>query len=752
MNEQSSIRLDAYEKVTGKAVYTDDLTLEGMLWLKEVHCPLPHARIAAIDTKTAAGMPGVACVLTAKDLPIDNPRPFEKPVLAKETVLCAEEAVALVAADTPERAEAAARKVKVEYEPLPAVFSTAEAVLPDAVKVHPSGNLACDCMMEKGDIKQAFDEADVIVTETFHTQRMHHGAIEPDCMIAAPDGENGLLLYCASKGPFNVRRETAELLNLEETQVRVRHMTIGGGFGGKMCDSVILAARAGAAALHTGRPCKLLWTREETLTEGIKRHPFDVTYRIGAKADGTITAVEIRGLADAGAYLAHTTGVVFRAMAECIGPYFVPNLYVRIQGVYTNHVQSDAVRGFGTPQVAFGMEGTMDILAEKLGISALELRKRNLLKEHDLTAAGQVAEGVSIGRCVEELEKVFDTEQPAVRIRGTKAYGRGVALLFRGESHGVLAGGKDLCGIDLDLKADGTVMLSTSISEVGQGAHTAEAETLARLLNIPLERIRVRGADTLCTPMATTTSGSRGAISGSNAVLLAVHDLVAKMKPAAAMRMKAAVEEVVFSEGRFSIAGGEKTLTFDEAAALCCRGGSPLHAEGRWIAPATFWDWEKHCGRPFYSYTYGLAAAEVEVDLVTGNEKICDLVSINDLGRIINYEEAKAQIAGGLMMSIGFALTEETETKNGVITNRNLDHYLMPLAVDMEHIRPMPMELVPAPNPTGVHGVGEASASIAAPAIANAVSNALGVRMTELPMTLERVRACINQMRKDSER
>lgn len=750
MNKQSSIRLDAYEKVTGKAVYTDDLTLEGMLWLKEVHCPLPHARILSIDTRAAEAMPGVACVLTAGDLPVENPRPFEKPVLAGKVVLCAEEAVALVAADTAEHAEAAARKVKAEYEPLPAVFTAAEAVLPGAPKVHPSGNIACDCVMEKGDVKEAFAGADVIVSETFHTQRMHHGAIEPDCMIAAPDGEGGLLLYGASKGPFNVRRETAGLLNLEENKVRVRHMTIGGGFGGKMCDSVILAARAGAAALHTGRPCKLLWTREETLTEGIKRHPFDVTYRIGAGADGRITAVEIHGLADAGAYLAHTKGVVFRAMAECVGPYVVPNVSVRLRGVYTNHVQSDAVRGFGTPQVAFGMEGTMDILAQKLGISPLELRKRNLLREHDLTAAGQAAEGVGISRCVEELEKVFDASLPPVRVKGMKAYGKGIALLFRGESHGALAGGKDLCGIDLDLNGDGTVLLSTSISEVGQGAHTAEAETLARLLKLPLERIRVRGADTLCTPMATTTSGSRGAISGSNAVLLAVEDLTGKMKPAAAKWMKTPSEAVVFSDGRFWDKDGGKSVSFDEAAKHCA--SYPLHAEGRFVAPPTFWDWEKHCGQPYYSYTYGLAAAEVEVDLVTGSVKLCDLVSLNDLGRIINYEEAKAQIAGGLMMSVGFALTEETGTKNGVILNRNFDRYLMPLAADMEHIRPMPMELVPAPNPTGVHGVGEASASIAAPAIANAVSNALGVRMTKLPMTLECVRVGINQMRKERER
>ena len=738
---KKDLRLDAYEKVTGRAVYTDDITLDDMLYVCEVHCPYAHARIDDIDTSRAIQMPGVVCVLTGRDL-ADHPLPLEKPILAKTEVLCADEAVALVAAETDRQARAAAKAVRVDYTVLPAVCSIDEATAPDAVLVHPGGNIACECVLEKGRPGD-FDSCEVVVEQTFRTQRMHHGAVEPDCVVAKPKND-GITIFCGSKGAYNVRKELSALLMLPAEKIQVKHMAIGGGFGGKMCDTVVLAARASVMALKTSRPCKALWSREESLSEGTKRHPFQVTVKLGATADGTITSASLTGYADGGAYLMHTKGVVFRAMTECLGPYKIDHAYVNIKGVYTHTVPSDAVRGFGTPQVAFAMESAVDMLAHKLGMSPYALRKKNLLHDGDTHASGQTAERVGIQQCAEELKKLFDVDAPAARREGTKAYGRGLAYVFRGESHGGLCNGNDICGVDIDILDDGTLRLSTSVSEVGQGAYTAEAMALAELLDIPVSRICVRGADTACTPPCTTTSGSRGTISGVNAVWLAYLDMTERLAGTWAERLGVEKSTVQYRNRKFYANHGQISITLDEAVELYRAAGHYAHFEGRWVGPHTGWDWERHTGTPYYSYAYGVCGAEVEVDLVSGRIRISDLVTINDLGRIVNYEEAKAQIAGGLMMSVGYALKEESAIQDGVIASRNFDKYIMPMARDMVHIRPIPAELVPAANPMGVHGVGELSASIAAPAIANAVSNALGVRITALPMSLERVREAID--------
>lgn len=741
---KSEVRIDAVEKVTGKAVYTDDLRLPGMLHLKEVHCPFPHARIESIDTSAAETMPGVVLVLTAKDVP-ENPHPLEKPIIAGAEVLCADETVAIVAAETERQAAAAAKAVKVEYTQLPAVLCINEAIAPDAEKVHPDGNIACTCILEKG-CAGDFSGCEHVIEHEFRTQRIHHGAVEPDCVVAYPEND-GVAILGGSKGPFNVQKEVSELLHMPAEKVHFRHMTIGGGFGGKLCDTVSLGARTALAALKTGRPCKLLWTREESLTEGTKRHPFQIRVKLGADVEGKILSSSVTGYADAGAYLAHTKGVVFRAMAECVGPYRVDNAYVNLQGVYTNTVSSDAVRGFGSPQVGFAMECAIDMLAEKVGISPFELRVKNALHDGDTMASGQTAERVSISECAEELSKRFDMTRPCAWRKGMKAYGWGLAFMVRGESHGALSNGNDICGIDLDVVGERRICLSTSISEVGQGAYTAESMLLAELLGIPRECISVRGADTACTPRCTTTSGSRGTISGANGVWLAYLDLVKKLKAAVAENVALEERDIHYCNAKFYSDSGRKAVSLWDAMELYKKSGKPLHFEGRWRGPYTGWDWDAHTGVPYYSYGYGAAAALVEVDLISGRVKIEDLAVINDLGHIINHEEAKAQLAGGLMMSVGFALTEECAMSKGVISARNFDKYIMPMANDIVNIRPMPEELVPAANPMGIHGVGELSASIAAPAIANAVANAVGTRVYELPLTLERVRAAIDESR-----
>lgn len=735
-------RIDAMEKVTGKALYTDDLKLPGMLYVKEIHCPYPHARINNIDFSAALDIPGVRAVLTASDLP-KNQNTFDQPILADEEALHADEAVALVVAETEQIAHKAARRVKISYTQLPSVHNIKEATAEDAPRVHKDGNIACTCVMKQG-VACDFSGCDYVVEHDFSTQRMHHGSLEPDCVVAVPT-EEGLEILGGSKGPFNTRSGVAQLLKIPEEKIRVRHMTIGGGFGGRMCDTILLGARAGAAALKTGQPCKLIWTREETLSEGTKRHPFEMKVKLGANKEGKLIAASFVGFADAGAYLLHTKGVVFRAMVECLGPYSIENLYVNIQGVYTNMVSSDAVRGFGTPQVGFAMECAIDMLAMKIGLSPYCFRMKNILKEGDRMASGQTAECVGISHCGDELGRYFDLEQPSGYIcsEKNKAYGWGLSFMLRGESHGALSRGRDYCGIDLDITHDRRIKLSSSVSELGQGAYTAQAIALSKILGVPKDCIFVQGADTGITPPCTTTSGSRGTISGVNAVWLACQDLINSIKVSVASHLAVPMAQVQYANGRFYSDGGGVLVNFWDAVNIHSSCGGTLHFEGRWKSPDTYWDWEKHRGEPYYSYSYGVAAAKVEIDMVSGHVEILDLVVLNDLGNIVNYREAEAQIAGGIMMSVGFALMEEVLSNDGVIETRNFDKYIMPTAVDLVGIRAIPTEFVPASNPMGVHGVGEMSASVAAPAIANAVRNALGVFITDLPLSLERIKTAV---------
>lgn len=438
------------------------------------------------------------------------------------------------------------------------------------------------------------------------------------------------------------------------------------------------------------------------MLEGSKRHPFRLTYRIGAKKDGRITALRIDGLADAGAYRSRSLATIWRAAVEAAGPYEISNVYTHIRAAFTNHVYSDAVRGFGSPQVDFASESLMDELAQALGLTPFEIRRRNMLKENSVGATGQVMTRVSLDRCLDRLEEVFPLEEPTVTPEG-KLRARGIACLHRGESYGAAARDADIAGTDIRALADGSVCIYTSISEVGQGTHTAMAHVCAQVLGLPMDQVHICPVDTAFVPDSGATAGSRGTISGGNAVRDAAERLCGQLAQGVAPG-----EKVRFASGGLYRSDGSFLMTFRQAVEACHAKGLRTDAAGLWAAPRTNWNFETAQGKTYYSFSYGAAGAEVEIDPVSGKIEVTDLVCLHDIGKIVNYPEACGQMAGGVAMALGYTLTENLESRNGAIQNRNFDTYLLPTAMDFQRLRVFPLEEAPAENPLGVHGVGEA--------------------------------------------
>jgi len=731
------IRKDAFSKVTGQAKYVDDLRLPGTLYVQAVRCPHPHARIMKIDADKAKAASGVVCVLTAADVRGVLAGPNDKPVLAADEAKHPGEGVALVVAETRAKAVAAAKLVRIEYESLASVHTIEESLAEEAPLVHKDGNIAFTHLIEKGDIDFGFAMADLIIEREYNTQRAMHGAIEPDGALVVPENK-GLVVYCPGKDPFATRKAVAKACGLSENEVRLIQPATGGAFGGKFVDVNLIASRLAVAALYTGRPCKTTWSREEVLEEGSKRHPFTLKYRAGVRKDGKICAMDILGYADAGAYITSSRGVVWRAAVEAAGPYNIENVRVRMHAVFTNNVCSDGVRGFGSPQVDFASESLINELAEILGMSPLEFRRKNILRDGNKTATSQTLEEVNLSECLDKLEEVFHPDEKPASSQG-KLCGRGMSCIFRGEARGAAAGSEDGSIVEINLNRDGGVDISCGIAEMGQGGYNAVMQIVSGALGVPIEDVRMVSFDTDHVPDGGPTTGSRGTITFGNAAFAACKDLVCKMKLAVSAAKGVSPEKLELIDGVFCTAAGDTKISFKEAAIICRGHTAGLSGRAYWSLPETNWDFENNKGYTYSSYNYAACGADVEVDSATGKVKLLGLVAVHDVGRIINEEEIKGQITGGACMALGLSLMEDVPIEDGLPTVHNFDGYHIPSAKDIGNIQAIPLTPRPGANPLGVKGIGEPSTAVAAPAIISAINNALGIKIRSLPATPEKI-------------
>jgi CO/xanthine dehydrogenase Mo-binding subunit len=752
---KSVIRVDAYDKVKGKLTFGADLECPDALHGKVLRSPYPHALIKKIDIEKAKALPGVKAVLTAKDVPGRNGFGAiipDQPVICGDKVRYVGDGVALVAADSEEVAIEALERIEVEYDPLPAVFSPIEAMGPDAPKIHEKGNLLTTARIRKGDVVNGFEEADVILERTYTLPILEHAYIEPDVVLVTPHTDGTITVKGPMQAPFTVRRNIAPVLGIPINRVQCVQTPLGGGFGGKEDSPIDIGARAALLAWKTGRPVRMEYDREEITLSTAKRHPMIISCKIGAKKDGTFVAFEGTIYNEQGAYaslgpvLPPAGGTHAHAVVMLPGPYVIPNVKVDGYLVYTNHPYGGAMRGFGAPQANFVHESLVDELAEHLKIDPYHLRMKNALRLGSQTATGQILDqSVGLTDTMEKTREIFKWDEkwksgPSLKEleKVEKRIGFGMAVGWYRTSIGTSFDG---CGVNLHLQEDGSVLLYQGLTEMGQGQYTALSQIAAEGLGVALEDVRVVTPDTDIAPESGPTVGSRSATLMGNAILLAAEMIKGPLLESASEILGIPPERLVCKNRRiYDRDHPSRSIQLKEAARRSMAMGRRMMGQGWYTPPKPSLDLETGQGSPYFVYTYCTQMAEVEVDVKTGEVEVLKIVATFDIGKAINPVMLEGQIEGGIMMGLGYALMEEVVLKDGVIQNLGLQDYLIPTALDAPEIKPIYIEYYPnVHGPFGAKGIGEMPNIPAAPAITNAIANAVGARIRDLPAHSERV-------------
>ncbi|MCX6350039.1 MAG: xanthine dehydrogenase family protein molybdopterin-binding subunit, partial [Candidatus Aureabacteria bacterium] len=652
--------------------------------------------------------------------------------------------VALVAAETPEIAARALDLIEVRYEPLPAVFDPREALKPEAPEIHPGGNLICHHKTRKGDVDAGFRESDIILEREYSTQRIEHAYIEPEAVLAEVIPDGSLTIWGSHQNIYSIRASVGRCLGLPLSRVRIVQPALGGSFGGKDDVMSVLSVRAGLLALMTGRPVKLVNTREESLIESYKRHPYYLSYKVGLKKDGTLQAMEIKIVADGGAYASMTPFVTWRSVVQATGPYRVPHVKTDVYGAYTNNVYTGAMRGFGSPQIVFASESLMDEIARELKMDPRELRRKNILRDGDITATGQrLSHRVSAGEVMEKASSAAGWEAKRARLPRENAgkrfqRGIGLAVSYRGVALG--AEGVDATGAIVRLHPDASADVCVGLVEMGQGLKTVFCQIAAQELGLPFERLSFRGCDTSLIVDGGPTVASRSTTMGGGAVKKAATALRDKLLGPVAGKWKVPPEALMAEGGKIFVPGDPgRTMEYTEAVCLALASGLDLNSFAWHQSPPIWWSEEKGMGDAYFTYVYGCQVAEVEVDTETGKVDVLKVWAAHEVGKAINPASVRGQILGGVAMGMGYGLLEEVEVAKGKISTLNFDEYLIPTALDVRAIEPIIVENPDALGPYGAKCIGEPTCELAAPAIANAVAHATGKRIRDLPLNLERV-------------
>jgi CO/xanthine dehydrogenase Mo-binding subunit len=757
---KSKIRVDAYDKVRGKLQYGADLECPQALIGKVLRSPYPHALIKKINIKKANHLPGVKAVMTAEDIPGQNgfggiiP---DQPVICGDKVRYIGDGVALVAAETEEIAIKALKLIEVEYEPLPAVFSPMDAVRPDAPKVHENGNLLRIAKIRKGNIEKGFIESDVILERTYTVPFVEHAYIEPDVTLAIPHPDGAITVKGPMQDPFTVRRNIASVLGILINKVQCVQTPIGGGFGGKDDSAIDIGTRAALLAWKTGKKIRMEYDREEITLSTAKRHPMIIQCKIGAKKDGTFVVFEGMIFNEQGAYASFgpggrpAGGVHIHAVVMLPGPYVIPNVKVDGYLVHTNHPYGGAMRGFGAPQVNFAHESLVDELAEILGMDPYYLRLKNCFEVGSETATGQLLnQSVGLKDSMEKTKEAFKWDEKkklAPDQKGLKntekRRGVGMAIGWYRTSIGTSSDG---CGANLHLQEDGSVLLYQGITEMGQGSYTVLSQIAAEALGVTLEDVRVVTPDTDIAPDSGPTVGSRSTTLMGNAILIAAEVIKKSLVESASELLGVSTDRLIVKDRLiYDRDNPNRFVDLKEAAKQSKAMGRRMMGQGWYTPPKSSLDLETGQGSPYFVYTYCTQMAEVEVDIKTGEVEVIKIIATFDVGKAINPIMVEGQIQGGIVMGLGYALMEELVLKEGVIQNLNLRDYIIPTALDAPEIIPIYIEHTNVHGPFGAKGIGEMPNIPTAPAITNAIANAIGVRIYDLPAHSERVYMAIRR-------
>jgi xanthine dehydrogenase molybdenum-binding subunit len=738
-------RPDAEDKVTGHALYAADLRFPRMVYARVLRSRYAHAQLLKVDVAAAKLLPGVLAVLTAADAPGAPNHGLERadwPVLCDDRVRYIGDAIAVVVAETDEIAAQALDLIQVEYDPLPVIETPEQALAEGAPLIHPSGNLLKHIEVERGDVERGFAESDIVIERTYHTARAEHAFLEPEASVALVDEAGILNVYVGSQIPFEDRRQIAASLGLPEEQVRVIHTETGGAFGGK--EDIAGQIHAALAAWVTRRPVKLVYARRESFISHPKRHPVSIRLTTGAAKDGKLLALEAHIVGDTGAYASLGAYVMTRTATHAAGPYSVANVRITCDAVYTNNVPSGAFRGFGVPQSAFAIETQMDLLAEALGGNALAIRARNAFEVGSVTATGQrLRESVglidTLARVAKELEKLArPVFEPIVEGRKRRAWGLACAY----KNVGLGGGAPDSAGARVEIRPDGRVHVRAGAAEVGQGLVGVLAQIAAEELGASLKQVEVLVGDTAQTLDGGATTASRQTTISGNAARLAAAAVRAQLNIAAARLLQTTPGRIVIKNG-YACATERpvRRITWRKLVQAALADGQSLAAERVYTPPPTAPLGQ--AGDMHFAFGYTTQAAEVEVDLDTGEVKVLRVIAAHDVGRAINPLAVQGQIEGGVVMGLGLALKEELPAVGGIPAASDFAHYHIPTVEDAPEITPIIVEEPFSAGPYGAKGVGEITSIPTAPAILNAIYNACGARLYEIPATPERVLAAL---------
>ena len=741
---QSLTRLEAREKVTGRAEYTHHLKLPGMLYGKIFRSTLPHARIKKIDVSAARALAGIYKVVTIDDIRTVLPNPYygpafhDQPVLADGKVRFAGEPVAVVLASDPQIAQDAVGLITAEYEELPAVLDEVEArqsnvlvhdelkpaaTFPDLahLKGRSGTNVALDYKLRRGDVEAAFAEADHVFEHTLRSQQVMHTPMEPFVTVAdVADGR--ATLHTASQGPSFVRIEIARLLGLPENRVRVRVPYLGGGFGGKLY--IKLEALTAALSLLVRRPVKIALTMEEQFFM-VTRHPCTFTIKSGVNKDGRIVARKCTVIWNGGAYADIGPRVTQKAGFTSAGPYDIDNVWIDSYAVYTNRPPAGALRGFGAPQTAWAYDCHMDMIAEALGMDKVEFRRKNLLKEGRPQATGTPVHDAALELALDEAVRLIGWNRPLDSSAAHIRRGRGIAIGFKGITTPTTSVAM------VKFLGDGSCGLYIGTVDMGQGSDTVMAQIAAEVLDLDAADIRVIHSDTDVTPYDMGTLGSRSTFHMGAAVRLAAEDAKRKITELAKELGLPESSNLPVSEmlrRRYGMQAGN------------------IIGTGSFIPDYEKPDSETGASRkatPFWGVA--ASAAEVEIDTETGHLTITRLINVADVGTAINPQLLRQQLSGAAIMQLGFTTTEEMIYRDGQLTNGSFADYKIPTLLDLprEFVNTW-TNSVQKDGPFGAKGAGESTTITLSPAIGNAIADAIGIRLTDLPLTPEKIYTALN--------
>ena len=730
-------RVGAIDRLLGRAIFAGDMAREGMVTVLALRSDRPHARILNIDTSAAEKTPGCAGVFTAKDVPGRNRLGIinkDQRLLADDKVRFVGEAVALVAGETLEAAQEALQSIRVEYEDLPAVLDPEEALAPGAAPIHEDGNLLARRMVIKGDADEALKTADVVMERVYSTTFIEHTYLEPDAGMAFIEPDGVLTVYASTQNPHYDQKDVADLLGLEENLVRVIQVATGGGFGSKL--DLNVQGFVALAAYRLKRPARMVYTREEAYLCTAKRHPLKIHYTTGATKDGKLVAAKVRIIGDTGAYGSYGIAVTSRAAVHATGPYEVPNVHVESVFAYTNNPMCGAMRGFGVPQVAFAHESQMDLLAQELDMSPLQIRKENVLKKGSRTATGQKLEA-SVG-----IESTLDAVAPHYLREILEKPPNPKPHVKRGVGLGSMIYGIGNTGMRnpstarIELNDDGGITLFTGAADIGQGSSTVLKQIAASMLGLSVEEVRMVVADTRYTTSAGATSASRQTYISGNAVMDAAKKLKDVLLTEAAMMLRTGREELELENGCVrSIKDPDASVPFTRIVRRAHRTGLPLTWQGYFDPETIPLDPETGQGSPYATYAFATHAAVVEIDTLSGEVRVKKVIAAHDVGKAINPQNVHGQIYSGVAMGVGFAVMEEYIPGS----TESMKDYHIPTAADMPEVTSIIIEDPEPTGPFGAKGVGEPALIPTAPAVLNAIANGLGVRIYDLPANLERV-------------